>query len=48
MLINVKISGCHRIKLWNRFGSYIIERDGRMIRSFSRENDAIDFFKKVC
>lgn len=48
MLINVKISGAHRIKLWCKFGSYIIERDGRMLRLFSKEEDAIDFFRKVC
>lgn len=47
LLINCRLLGNSRLKLWYKDGVYIVELDGRMLRTFTKEYDAKSYFKEV-
>lgn len=47
LLVNCRLLGNSRLKLWLKDGIYIVELDGRTLNVFTKEHDAIIYFKEV-
>lgn len=47
LLVNCRLLGNSRLKLWYKDGVYIVELDGRTLRTFTKEHDANAYFKEV-